>query len=144
MSENSNVELARRYAELAHNGQVDKAGEPYIHHPERVALRLKTDDEKVVAWLHDTVEDSDLSIEEIEKVFGPDTACAVKAITRECGEDWDKYLHRVKENRIACKVKISDLIDNSNLTRLKTVSLKDIRRQQKYNQALFFLFCDEP
>ena len=143
MSVSSDVELAHYYAEIAHSGQVDKAGKPYILHPERVASRMETPEEKIVAWLHDTVEDSNLDINVIEEKFGSDISCAVRAITREKGEDWNEYIQRVKRNDLARKVKISDLIDNSNLTRLNAVTLKDILRQQKYNQALLFLICDK-
>jgi (p)ppGpp synthase/HD superfamily hydrolase len=136
------VEFARLLAEKQHQGQVDKSGMPYIFHPTRVAERMKTPEEKVVGWLHDTVEDTGLSLSDIEQQFGSETADAVDAISRRKDESWGSYLERVKKNRIACSVKISDLIDNSNLSRLDNITLIDVKRQEKYNRALQFLMMD--
>ena len=136
------VKTARAWAERLHQGQVDKSGKPYIGHPARVAGRLQSPEAQVVGWLHDTVEDTGLSLSEVEKEFGSETAAAVDAVSRRAGEDWDAYLLRVKKNPIARQVKISDLIDNSNLSRLETISLRDIERQAKYNRALKFLLTD--
>ena len=133
------VETAKAWAERLHQGQVDKAGQPYIGHPARVAGRLESEEAQVVGWLHDTVEDTGLTIEAVEAQFGPETASALDAVTRRTGESWDDYLVRVKENPVARQVKISDLIDNSNLSRLPRVTMKDVRRQEKYNKALQFL-----
>ncbi len=133
------TQAAKALAEKQHLGQTDKAGSPYITHPARVAERLETDEEKVVAWLHDTVEDTGLSLSEIEARFGPETAAAVDAVSRRDGESWDDYLDRVKQNPVARRVKISDLIDNSNLSRLPKVGWKDVKRQEKYNRALQYL-----
>ena len=135
----SDVETAKAWAERLHQGQVDKAGQPYIGHPARVAGRLESEEAQVVGWLHDTVEDTGLTIEAVEAQFGPETASALDAVTRRTGESWDDYLVRVKENPVARQVKISDLIDNSNLSRLPRVTMKDVRRQEKYNKALQFL-----
>lgn len=133
------IETARAWAYRYHQGQVDKAGGPYVTHPERVAGRVATPEEKVVGWLHDTVEDTDLTIQEIEKEFGPETATAVNAISRRDGEDWQDYLIRVKRNPVARQVKISDLIDNSNLSRIPHVTMRDVDRQLRYNKALRFM-----
>ncbi len=135
----SDVGTAKSWAERLHQGQVDKAGQPYIGHPARVAGRLETKEAQVVGWLHDTVEDTGLTLEEVEAQFGPDTAAALDAVTRRPWEDWDVYLLRVKENPVAAQVKISDLIDNSNLSRIPRVTMKDVKRQEKYNKALQFL-----
>ena len=130
------VAAARALAERRHAGQVDKAGLPYITHPQRVAERLETPEVQVVGWLHDTVEDTGLTLQEVEAQFGPATAAAVDAVSRREGEDWDAYLRRVKANPVARQVKISDLIDNSNLSRIPRVTLRDVQRQAKYNRAL--------
>ena len=115
MAYSTDVEAARLLATQAHSGQTDKAGLPYITHPERVAGRLEDPAAQVVGWLHDTVEDTTLTLAEIEVQFGPETATAVDAISRRDGETWNDYLDRVAANPIARAVKISDLIDNSNL-----------------------------
>ena len=136
------VKTAQEWAERLHQGQVDKSGKPYIGHPARVAGRLQTPEAQVVGWLHDTVEDTGLSLSEVEKEFGTETAKAVDAVSRKDGEDWDAYLLRVKKNPIARQVKISDLIDNSNLSRLDHITIKDVLRQAKYNRALQFLLSE--
>ena len=133
------VETAKSWAERLHQGQTDKAGQPYIGHPARVAGRLETKEAQVVGWLHDTVEDTGLTLEEVAAQFGPETAAALDAVTRRAWEDWDDYLLRVKANPVARLVKISDLIDNSNLGRIPHITMKDVKRQEKYNKALQFL-----
>ncbi len=136
------IEKAKRLAEERHAGQVDKAGLPYVTHPERVAARMKDRDGIIVGWLHDTVEDTGLELEEVRRVFGPEIADAVDAISRREGEDWDAYLVRAKANPIARRVKISDLIDNSNLGRIPEPAIRDVKRQKRYNEDLFFLMTD--
>lgn len=143
MPYSTDVEDARTLATQAHAGQTDKAGLPYITHPERVAARLKTPEAQVVGWLHDTVEDTDITLDAIEALFGPQTAAAVDAISRRKGESWDDYLERVRENPVARQVKISDLIDNSNLSRTPQVTMRDVERQAKYNRALKMLLEEE-
>ena len=133
------VDTAKAWAERLHRGQTDKAGQPYIGHPARVAGRLEQPEEQVVGWLHDTVEDTGLTLEEVTEQFGPETAAALDAVTRRAWEDWNDYLLRVKANPIATRVKISDLIDNSNLSRIPHITMKDVKRQEKYNKALQLL-----
>lgn len=130
------VECAKLIATEAHKGQKDKAGADYIHHPERVANRCKSIEAKIVAWLHDTVEDTDVTIKAIEKLFDKKIAEAVEAITHREGEKWNAYIDRIAKNPIAVEVKISDLIDNSNLSRLPVVKMRDVKRQKKYNKTL--------
>ncbi len=139
MAYSTDLRLAQDVAIKAHRDQVDKAGKPYITHPERVAACMDDDAEKVVAWLHDTVEDTSIQLQDIESLFGPETADAINAITRRHCENWDSYLQRVRENEVARRVKIRDLIDNSNLARLPKLSYADVLRQQKYNKALLYL-----
>ncbi len=136
MAYSTDVETAKALAAKAHEGQTDKAGLPYITHPERVASRLNAPEAQVVGWLHDTVEDTALTIGDIRERFGPETAAAVDAISRRDGETWPDYIDRVAANPIARQVKISDLIDNSNLSRIPYVTLRDVERQKKYNKAL--------
>ena len=136
MAYSTDVEGARALATRMHEGQVDKAGLPYITHPQRVAGRLESPEAQVVGWLHDTVEDTGLTVADIEARFGPETAAAVDAISRREAEDWPDYLARIKANPVALQVKVSDLIDNSNLSRIPRVTLRDVERQEKYNRAL--------
>ncbi|MBR3742405.1 MAG: HD domain-containing protein [Clostridia bacterium] len=142
MAYSKDVEAAKALAYRLHKGQVDKVGIPYITHPERVAGRLSALEEQVVGWLHDTVEDTGITLAEIETQFGSDTVAAVDAVSRRDGEDWNDYLRRVKRNEVARKVKISDLIDNSNLSRIPSITMRDVDRQEKYNKSLRFLLED--
>ena len=143
MSYSIDVAAARALATKAHEGQTDKAGLPYITHPERVASRLDSPELQVIGWLHDTVEDTSITVLDIAEHFGPETAAAVDAISRRDGEPWLDYLDRVAANPMARQVKISDLIDNSNLSRIPHVTLKDVERQKKYNKALKKLLEEE-
>ena len=143
MAYSTDIEAAKSLATKAHEGQTDKAGLPYITHPERVASRLSTPEAQVVGWLHDTVEDTPLTLSDISEKFGPETAAAVDAISRRDGEKWSDYIDRVAANPMARQVKISDLVDNSNLTRIPHVTLKDVKRQAKYNKALKKLMEEE-
>ena len=143
MSYSIDVAAARALATKAHEGQTDKPGLPYITHAERVASRPSTPEAQVVGWLHDTVEDTPITLRDIEATFGPETAAAVDAISRRDGEPWSDYLERVAANPMARQVKISDLIDNSNLSRIPHVTLKDVERQKKYNKALKKLLEEE-
>ena len=143
MAYSTDIEAAKALATRAHEGQTDKAGLPYITHPERVASRLHTAEARVVGWLHDTVEDTAVTLEEIRDRFGPETAAAVDAISRREREKWSDYLNRVAADPLARQVKISDLIDNSNLSRLPHVTLRDVERQKKYNKALKKLLEEE-
>lgn len=143
MSYSIDVAAARALATKAHEGQTDKAGLPYITHPERVASRMENPEAQVIGWLHDTVEDTPITLRDIEATFGPETAAAVDAISRRDGEPWSDYLERVAANPMARQVKISDLIDNSNLSRIPHVTLKDVERQKKYNKALKKLLEEE-
>ena len=143
MSYSIDVAAARALATKAHEGQIDKAGLPYITHPERVASRMENPEAQVIGWLHDTVEDTPITLRDIEATFGPETAAAVDAISRRDGEPWSDYLDRVAANPMARQVKISDLIDNSTLSRIPHVTLKDVERQKKYNKALKKLLEEE-
>jgi len=143
MAYSTDIEAAKALATGAHAGQTDKAGLPYITHPERVASRLSTAEAQVVGWLHDTVEDTSITVQEIESQFGPETAAAVDAISRRDGEAWSDYIDRVAANPVARQVKISDLIDNSNLSRIPHVTMKDVKRQAKYNRTLKRLLEEE-
>ena len=136
----SQSEKAYKIAKKAHLGQVDKAGEDYIKHPEKVASFVKTDEEKAVAYLHDVIEDTELTLEDLNKYdFSKEVLEAVDIITKKRGEDYQSYLHSVKKNKLARAVKLADLRHNSDLTRLTKVTEKDIERKEKYQKAINFL-----
>ena len=136
----SQSERAYEIAKKAHLGQVDKAGEDYIKHPEKVASFVKTDEEKAVAYLHDVIEDTELTLENLyEYDFSKEVIEAVDIITKKRGEDYQSYLNSVKKNKLARAVKLADLRHNSDLTRLIKVTEKDIKRKEKYQKAIDFL-----
>ena len=136
----SQSEKAYEIAKKPHLGQVDKAGEDYIKHPEKVASFVKTDEEKAVAYLHDVIEDTELTLEDLNKYdFSKEVLEAVDIITKKRGEDYQSYLNSVKKNKIARAVKLADLRHNSDLTRLIKVTEKDIKRKEKYQKAIVFL-----
>ena len=120
----------------AHAGQFDKAGKPYILHPIRVLSRVKSDDEIVqaAAILHDVIEDTPTTYQDIRNLGGTDELIeVVKAVTKVPGETQEEYEERVMSNRKAMIVKMADLEDNSDISRLKGVTEKDIKRTIKYH-----------
>ena len=133
----SQSEKAYKIAKRAHLGQVDKAGEDYIKHPEKVASFVKADEEKAVAYLHDVIEDTELTLEDLyEYGFSKEILEAVDIITKKRGEDYQSYLNSVKKNKLARAVKLADLRHNSDLTRFTEVTEKDIKRKEKYQKAI--------
>ena len=136
----SQSEKAYEVAKRAHLGQVDKAGEDYIKHPQKVASFVKSDEEKAVAYLHDVIEDTELTLEDLhEYEFSKEVIEAVDIITKKRGEDYQSYLNSVKKNKLARAVKLADLRHNLDLTRLTKVTEKDIERKEKYQKAIDFL-----
>jgi (p)ppGpp synthase/HD superfamily hydrolase len=124
---------------FAHAGQFDKAGKEYFSHPAFIMWHMDTEVEKVVALLHDVVEDSDVRLGYIRAEFGDEVGDAVDALTKRPKEKYFTYLARVKKDKIATKVKLIDLKHNSDLTRLPEVTTKDLKRVSKYARATYFL-----
>lgn len=134
------IEKAIALALDAHTGQTDKAGKPYILHPLRVMQQLETETEQIVGVLHDVVEDSEYTFEDLENCGFPNEAiAAIKLVTKQPGVDYQAYLANIKSNSIARNVKLADLQDNMNLQRLQTITEKDLQRQAKYQKAVDFL-----
>ena len=131
------LDRAKAIATSAHEGQVDKAGKPYIEHPLRVMNMGKTVEEKIVGVLHDVVEDSEWTFEMLEKEGMPkEVVDAIKCVTKLSeDEDYDHFIARVKTNPLAVKVKLNDLKDNMDITRLGKVTEKDLPRLNKYIRA---------
>ncbi|HEK9307955.1 TPA: HD domain-containing protein, partial [Streptococcus equi subsp. equi] len=122
------VELAFRVAKKAHLGQVDKAGVDYIKHPITVASFVKTDEEKATAYLHDVIEDTSLTLLDLEEYDFPRSVIeAVDILTKKKGQDYQSYLNLVKTNKLARTVKLADLKHNSDLSRLSEVTNKDLK-----------------
>ena len=131
---------AFRIALKAHRGQKDKGGKAYIFHPLHVAALSKGRKAKIVALLHDVVEDSEITLDDLRKSgFDAEIVAAVAAITKIKGEAYADYLARVKSNEIARIVKIADLTHNSDLTRLKVITPKDTARARRYRKSRKYL-----
>lgn len=138
------LQRAEEIARQAHAGQVDKSGKPYIGHIERVAARVTSDEAKCVALMHDVLEDTALLSEaEMRSIFGDRITDGVLSVTRLEDESYEVFVRRAGENPLGRQVKISDLIDNSNLSRLEQVTMVDVQRQRKYNDALLYLLSLE-
>lgn len=135
---------AIRLAATVHEDQTDKGGKAYILHPIRLMMRLRTEDPELmsIAVLHDAIEDSDgkVTIETIEaEGHSPRVVAALRLLTHSPSEPYDEYVKRVATNRDATRVKIEDLRDNSDITRLKDIRRKDFDRVEKYHRAFLFL-----
>ena len=120
----------------AHGEQKDRYGQPYIGHCFRVMNAGNTLEEKIVGVLHDVLEDTKLTIGNLLfEGFSEEVVDAVHTLTKLENEDYDHYLKRVKRNALAMGVKLNDLIDNMDLTRLETITEDDVLRMQKYLDA---------
>lgn len=133
---NNLLKKALAIATKAHEGQTDKAGVPYILHPIRVSNRCQTDEERIVAILHDTIEDTDVTPDYLlSEGFPKNIVEAVLSVTRNEGESYEDFVIRSKQNPIGRQVKIHDLEDNMDITRLHSLSEKDLERLNKYLKA---------
>ena len=136
------IETARKIVEHAFKDKTDLAGKPYIGHLNRLEEKLKNKNEEIrtVALLHDLLEDCpDWNKEVLKCFFWSSIVNAVDAITKRKGEKYEDYINRVQANRYATVVKIADLQDNMNVTRLKEITDKDVVRLKKYLGAYQFL-----
>lgn len=129
MSTSEIEHIARTIAIAAHEGQVDKAGRPYIEHPARVVARLTSSEARAAAWLHDTVEDTEVTAEDLAAAGLPDSVVdAVVALSRLPGEDRDDYYQRVRADPLALEVKLADVADNSDPARLALLDAQTAAR----------------
>ena len=122
----------------AHRGQKDKAGKPYIFHPINVFFGVKTKDAKIVALLHDVIEDSNYIIDDLD-FLTENQKHSLILLTHNDDEQYFDYIEKIKSNDIAKEVKLSDLRHNSNLKRLKNTTKKDLERIIKYKKAIEIL-----
>lgn len=131
------LEKAIEIATQAHHGQVDKFGAPYIGHVMRVMNMGRTEEEKICGVLHDVVEDTEWTFEGLATAgFAPDIIAALRCVTKQSeNEDYDHFVQRTLQNRLACLVKLNDLTDNMDVRRMPEVTTKDISRLNKYLQA---------
>jgi (p)ppGpp synthase/HD superfamily hydrolase len=130
---NRAIEIARK----AHEGATDKYGVPYINHVTRVMNLGETDNEKIVGVLHDVIEDTHWTFEDLEKEgFSKEVIDALKCVTKTSeAEDYEEFITRVKINSLAVKVKLNDLTDNLDIKRMPVVLESDLKRLNKYLKA---------
>jgi (p)ppGpp synthase/HD superfamily hydrolase len=134
------LELALQIALDAHKNQIDKAGMSYILHPLRVMMRQTSIKHMIVAVLHDVVEDSEYTIEDLRsKGLPEDILSAVAALTKDDDMSYEAYLAVVRQNPMALAVKLADLEDNINPLRLKNLNATNLERLHKYHRAYMYL-----
>ena len=134
-----NLAKAIEIAASAHSEQKDKGGSPYILHPIRVMMSLNTQEEKIVGVLHDVVEDSeDWDFDRLrEEGFAEDIISALKSVTKQSdAENYEAFIERAGRNQIGRNVKIADIKDNLDITRIGPLKEKDLLRINKYKNAL--------
>ena len=130
------IEKSLEIALKAYSGQKDKAGQPYILHPLRIMAKMETEDEMSVAILHDVIEDSDYTANDLLNEGIPSNVVeAVQLLSKVEGENYDQFVDRVLTNNLASKVKKADIEDNINILRLDSVSDIDLKRVAKYHKA---------
>jgi hypothetical protein len=144
----STLEKAIAIAAEAHAGQIDKAGQPYILHPLRVMLLLTALEDRVVGVLHDVVEDGGeaCSLDRLrEEGFSETILAAIDSITKrpEEEDDYDAFIRRAAKHPVGRRVKLADLEDNCDLSRISAPTERDYRRIEKYRRAIEFLSCSE-
>ncbi|RMH70241.1 MAG: GTP pyrophosphokinase [Gemmatimonadetes bacterium] len=132
----STLDRAILIAAQAHLGQKDRAGKPYILHPLRQMMRFSTEPEQIVAVLHDVVEDSDLTLADLRDAgFSEEIITAVDHLTRREQESYEAFVERTLQHPLARRIKLTDLEDNMNLTRLPSFTHADAERMARYHTA---------
>ena len=134
----STLERAIAITAEAHAGQVDKAGAPYVLHPLRMMLRMSSIDERIVALLHDVCEDCPgWTLDRLRRErFSDRIIDALQSVTKRDGEDYEDFVRRAAADPIGRRVKLADLHDNSDLSRIAVPSERDFRRIEKYRRAI--------
>ncbi len=131
---------ALQIAYNAHHDQLDKGGNAYFLHPVFVALQMDTEEEKITGILHDVIEDTDVTLEDLKRQgFSENVIAAVDAMTRRDDETYMEFIKRLSVNEIARHVKIQDIRNNMDLTRIPEPTKKDWDRMEVYMQALTYL-----
>jgi (p)ppGpp synthase/HD superfamily hydrolase len=133
------INLARKY----HNGQFDKGGNPYNDHPLAVMNRLNTVEEKIVGVLHDIVEDTEITFEKLREYGFPENIISgIDSVTKREDESREAFIYRAKLNELGRSVKVADLLENSDLSRILNPQEKDYKRLEKYQREIKILTED--
>ncbi|MBK8611978.1 MAG: phosphohydrolase [Flavobacteriales bacterium] len=126
------LERAIRLAAKVHKGQVDRFNKPYVLHVMRVMMRGHDKEEQVLGAIHDVLERSTLTVEDLaKKDFPPRILTALQHISRVPEEDYEQYIDRVMEDPLAIRVKLHDLADKMDLLHVDTLSHADLKRYNK-------------
>ena len=142
------TELTKKALKLsfeAHKNQVDKSGMPYVYHPFHLAEQMETEETVIVALLHDVVEDTDYTLDDIIAMgFSDSVVEALALMTHDKSVPYMDYVAKIKSNPIAKAVKLADLKHNSDLSRLDFIDEKSQQRVKKYGQAIALLEIEKP
>lgn len=139
------MRLAEMVATVAHEGQMDKGGRDYINHPQIVSSYCKTTYAKIVGWLHDVVEDTDVTLDDLRRLgFDEFLIEALRCVTKEDGYDEDEYYARIKANPIAKEVKLADLKHNTDMSRIlpdapQEFKDKMLHKNEYYKSRILYL-----
>ena len=135
-------ELAFQIAKKAFEGKIDKGGKPYFNHLVRVAEKFKEDDFLYpIAILHDLLEDcSEWNVKSLGCLFSENIVKTIELLTRKTGQDYFDYINEINQSSWAAKIKLADLKDNMDITRLENITDKDFQRLNKYLKAYKILF----
>lgn len=134
------TKLALNLCFEAHKDQRDKSGAPYVFHPFHLAEQMADEDATIVALLHDVMEDTDYTIDDLQKMgFNNEVLSALSLMTHDPAVPYMEYVAAIKSNSIAKTVKLADLRHNSDMTRLETVTEKDKKRADQYLDAIKLL-----
>lgn len=130
------LEKAIKLAVTAHEGQKDKGDNPYILHPLRVMLSLETEEEKIVGVLHDVIEDTWVTKDFLSEMgFSVRIIAAIEMLTRNNDETYAEFITRCATDELAKKVKLADIADNKDLTRIQEPTDQDLNRLKRYLAA---------
>ena len=123
-----------------HKEQLDKSNMPYVFHPFHLAEQMKDEATTIVALLHDVVEDSDCTLDDLKSMgFSQEVLEAIALMTHDPAVDYMDYVRQISTNALAKKVKLADLSHNSDLSRLDHITEFDLTRQKKYLEAIKIL-----
>lgn len=124
----------------AHKDQVDKTGIPYVFHPFHLAESMKDEYTTVIALLHDVVENTVYTLDDLKIMGYPDEVIeALRLLTHEDGIPYMEYVEMIKHNSLAREVKLADLKHNSDITRLDVIDDYALKRNEKYQKAIELL-----
>ena len=135
-----NINKALNLMYEAHKGQKDKGNIPYVFHPYHIAEQMNTEDEIIVALLHDVIEDTNFTLEDIKSYgFNNNIIEALKVITHDKKTNYTDYINKISKNKLATKIKIRDLKHNIDISRIPNPTEEDYNRVNQYKKALEIL-----